>query len=267
MHKHHTDVSSIITNSLFSIIAIAISVVATPIAQAQSTDGRVKVEYEPAQTPLYQSVSEALRRDQSFEATAESLSQFFVLPRDITLSFQECRTNVTHYNAAESLIVLCYELLESFRQDFESLESVTVEESPYWAISVGQFVFLHEIGHALIHDWNLPVLGREEDAADQFATVVLSLSGRDSLRLAWQTALQLLIASRNQPDQPLAWGEHSSPLQRFYNIACLSYGSDPTEYDDLSETIMPISQRDRCVVQSQQIARSWIQLIQPYIRL
>ncbi|HEY9663308.1 MAG TPA: DUF4344 domain-containing metallopeptidase, partial [Allocoleopsis sp.] len=212
MYQHRTSVLSIVTHSMFSIVAIAASVIAAPVAQAQSTDGQIRVEYEPAQTPLYQSVAEALQHNQSFETTAESLSEFFVLPRDITLSFQECGTNVTHYNAAESLIVLCYELLESFRQDFAAIESITAEEAPYWAMSVGHFVFLHELGHALIHDWDLPILGREEDAADQFATVILSFGGKDGLQFAWRTALQLLIVSQEQSDQHLAWDEHSSPL-------------------------------------------------------
>src|ERR1700739_1568085 len=33
------------------------------------------------------------------------------------------------------------------------------------------FALLHEIGHAHIQEMGLPVLGREEDAADTFATV------------------------------------------------------------------------------------------------
>src|SRR5688500_8264287 len=35
------------------------------------------------------------------------------------------------------------------------------------------FVLLHEAAHGLISDLGLPVLGREEDAADQFATVTM----------------------------------------------------------------------------------------------
>lgn len=268
MRKPHTNSLSIIINSMFSIAAVTVSVIAAPIAQAQSADGQIRVEYEAAQTPFYQAVSETLQQDQGFEAEAEILSQLFVLPRDITLSFQECGTGLTYtayYAPSESLIVLCYELLESFRQDFASLES-TAEEAVDLAINAGKFVFLHELGHALIHDWDLPVLGREEDAADQFATVLLSFGGRDSLRLAWAAAVQLLLVSQQQPNQHLASDVHSSPLQRFYSIACLSYGSSPEEYSDLPETILPTSQGDQCVGQSQQTIRNWIQLIQPYIR-
>ena len=33
------------------------------------------------------------------------------------------------------------------------------------------FVLTHELGHGLINEFNMPVLGREEDAADSFAIV------------------------------------------------------------------------------------------------
>ena len=35
------------------------------------------------------------------------------------------------------------------------------------------FVFVHEMGHALVHEMDVPVLGREEDAADAFATLTM----------------------------------------------------------------------------------------------
>ena len=40
--------------------------------------------------------------------------------------------------------------------------------------AVDAFILVHEFGHALIHAFELPVLGREEDAADAVATVFLT---------------------------------------------------------------------------------------------
>jgi Putative metallopeptidase len=267
MRRLHPRAWNTITNSILSIATVAVSVIAAPVAQARSVDGQIRVEYEAAKTPLYQAVSGALQRDQGFEAEAEGLSQALALPRDITVSFQECGINVTSYTASASLIVMCYELVERFRQDFVSLKTIVPENAPNYAINAGKFVFLHEIGHALIHDWNLPVLGREEDAADQFATVLLSFGGGDRSRLAWAAAVQLLIASEQQPDdRSLVWDQHSSALRRFQSIACLSYGSNPAEYSDLPETLVPASQRDQCVADFQQTAQSWGQLLRPHLR-
>jgi hypothetical protein len=35
------------------------------------------------------------------------------------------------------------------------------------------FVLLHEVGHVQIHEMGLPVLGREEDAADGYASIMM----------------------------------------------------------------------------------------------
>ncbi|MBD3886950.1 hypothetical protein IFO70_35580 [Phormidium tenue FACHB-886] len=266
MRQLQTNTLSILTNSFLSIATVTLAAIAAPVAQAQSSNGQIRVEYEPAQTPFYQAVSQVLQQDQRFEAIAEILSQRLVLPRNITVSFQECGTEDAYYEAASSEIVICYELLERFRQDFVSSETITAEEAPDFAISAAEFVFLHELGHALIQDWNLPVLGREEDAADQFATVLLGLGGRDSSRPVWAAALHLLLISRQQSSQPSAWDVHSSPLQRFYAIACLIYGIDPAEYSDLPEAILPASTRNSCIEQAQQTSQSWVQLIKPYVR-
>ena len=36
------------------------------------------------------------------------------------------------------------------------------------------FVLFHEVGHALVDQWDLPVLGREEDAVDAFSTIFMT---------------------------------------------------------------------------------------------
>ena len=47
-----------------------------------------------------------------------------------------------------------------------------IRDGVEFAIGNVLFVLLHETGHALISDLEIPVLGREEDAADQLATVM-----------------------------------------------------------------------------------------------
>ena len=102
-----------------------------------------------------------------------------------------------------------------------------------------EFTLLHEMGHLLIHELQLPVLGREEDAADQLGFIGLFLLYRrqddpafaarlldvaDYWRLEWQ---------RPKPAQEeiREWDSHALDAQRFYNIACLAYGSDPAQME------------------------------------
>jgi Putative metallopeptidase len=277
MNKLSTRIWNTVTKSIVALAAMTLPIeAALAIAPthsvesfsaniAQAHEGQIRVEYQPAKGELYQAVANALERNQVFGKSAESLSQLFSLPRDITLSFQECGQANAYYVAKTSQIVMCYELLERFRKDFASAGGDTAENATDTALYAATFVFLHELGHALIYDWDLPVLGRSEDAADQFATVFFSLGGRDSTFITWAAALQLFIEQQNT-SQTVAWDEHSSQLQRFYNIACISYGSNPADYPEIPEAVLPTSRRSQCVDESQRITRSWLQLMQPHVR-
>ena len=57
------------------------------------------------------------------------------------------------------------------------------------------FVMAHELGHGLINEMNLPVLGREEDAADSFAVVTaLKMGSWFSERVLLEAAKGLVLA-------------------------------------------------------------------------
>ena len=55
-------------------------------------------------------------------------------------------------------------------------------------------VFLHEVGHAVFDYLSVPILGREEDAADQFAAyVLLQFAESDARRLIYGVAYSYKI--------------------------------------------------------------------------
>lgn len=108
-----------------------------------------------------------------------------------------------------------------------------------FVLANAEFSVMHEMGHMLIAEYDLPVLGREEDAADQLGFILLFrlyarlprdevdarlLDIADYWRLEWQTP-------KPPPDQVLAWDSHPLDEQRYYNIACLLYGSDMARLD------------------------------------
>src|SRR4051794_18952585 len=49
------------------------------------------------------------------------------------------------------------------------------------------FTLTHELGHAVISEFQLPVIGREEDAADAFASSRFCMSARTSRIAFWKT--------------------------------------------------------------------------------
>ena len=106
------------------------------------------------------------------------------------------------------------------------------------------FVMAHELGHGLINEMNLPVLGREEDAADSFAVVTaLKMGSGFSERVLLEAAKGWVLASKRDKKQGNAlafYDEHGLDLQRAYNVVCFMVGSDPEKYKALAaDTKLP----------------------------
>ena len=90
----------------------------------------------------------------------------------------------------------------------------------------------HEMGHALIDTMQLPVFGPEEFAADFFAAVLLDrVHGEKVTRQLIEDVTRSYQedhrADRAAGNSTSAWDTHGTPMQRYYNLACLYYGADP----------------------------------------
>ena len=133
------------------------------------------------------------------------------------------------------------------------------------------FALMHEMAHGLITDLGLPVLGREEDAADAFATVMmLSMQTAVTHRVLVNAAKGWMISdrrSRDSGDAAVFYDAHGLDLQRAYNIICLMVGSDPDQFDDLAnEANMPEDRRATCQGDYSNASWSWNKALEPYQR-
>ena len=142
------------------------------------------------------------------------------------------------------------------------------------------FFFYHEMGHALIGEFGLPVVGKEEDAVDQLATLILievdadaaaggEATEQSALTLAaavgWLTQWERL-AELGVDDMPY-WDEHSLDIQRFYNIVCLVYGSDPESFAAAAaKSGMPEERALACIDEYARVAQSWSRLLEPHLQ-
>ncbi len=106
-------------------------------------------------------------------------------------------------------------------------------------------VLLHEVGHALVDLWALPVLGREEDAADAFSVIYLLDTIESDADLSTEQMEQLddalfvsavswlAFAEENDlEDTTLFADEHSLDMQRFFSHMCLLVGRNEDLYAD-----------------------------------
>jgi hypothetical protein len=128
--------------------------------------------------------------------------------------------------------------------------------------------FYHELGHAMIDQLQLAVLGREEDAADTLSTLLIhEVWDEDAATaLVYDTAnayrLYAAEAEATGAETPY-WDEHSLDLQRYYNLVCLFYGASPEmRGDDASELELPPERAEKCEDEFQLATDSWGAMLQ-----
>lgn len=148
--------------------------------------------------------------------------------------------------------------------------------------SVLTFTLLHEMGHMIVSEYKVPVLGRPEDAADRFAISMLTpTSATDnqpvhpggasrpyilmSAALFWDALHKGL--GQDKQIQAADWAdEHGLPEQRAFSIACLLYGSDTVRFSKLAENVQLSADRQAsCVDEAQQNQASWATVIKPHL--
>jgi len=168
----------------------------------------------------------------------------------------------------EGFVTVCYEFLADLLKNAleQTLPSVITKDDAI----LGPFmdVFLHETGHAVFDQLKVPVLGREEDAADLFsAYIMLQLGKENARRLILGNAYQYKEDVVN-PQVPLTKysDEHGIPAQRFFNVLCIAYGADQKLFADVVEKgYLPKERAESCDGEYEQAAFAFKTLIGPYI--
>jgi Putative metallopeptidase len=134
------------------------------------------------------------------------------------------------------------------------------------------FTLLHEMGHVLIAEMKLPILGREEDAADTYAALrMLKIGTPFSEHIVGEASKNwFLIARRDQETgaKPIYYGEHSLSQQRAYQIVCLMVGSDRAKFKGVADGIkMPQERQESCQKDYAKASWSWDTVLKPHLRL
>lgn len=147
----------------------------------------------------------------------------------------------------------------------------TLKATTEFAVGNVLFALLHEAAHGLIFDLGLPVLGREEDAADQFATVtMLDMKTEFTHRTLVNAAKYWLISDRRARDKGEVvsyYDNHGLDLQRAYNIVCLMVGSDNERFEDLANEVnLPEDRQETCLFDHSNAQWSWERVLKPHRR-
>ena len=200
--------------------------------------GRAVPFYNDSSNPEQQKYIDIIKGTQLAERMSSLVTGSLMLKGDIGVNFESCSQINAFFSPQRRAIVICSEFVEmmaktahddkDFMMKLPREQFAKVIDGLIWGI------FFHELAHAVIYTNKVPVTGREEDVADQFAVwyavnfvdlaqhpIVMPTIWFWS-RLAKERDIP---AMTEQQRQSFMSNEHSLDEQRIYNIACWVLGT------------------------------------------
>ena len=232
----------------------------------KADNGDFAVEHVAVQNARYTEIDRQVKQEKLLERAADKLNRNLMLPYEIVLRTKDCGEVNAFYNPQDHSVTVCYELMEHFYKLFKSTGKA--DQAAYNKMfDAVRFAFLHELGHALIDAYKLPVIGNEEDAADRCSSYIcLTELGDEGVRAVTAAADAFAIESKDSsPNSRNMADEHLLQEQRFYNTLCMIYGSDTTKYNYiLKDGYLPRERAVRCPSEFERTVQSWSSLFEPW---
>ena len=255
---------------LASFLLASLLVVGTPqgIRDARAFEpARIDIAYLPPRSDAHRPLYELLTRSHVLEKIQALLAPFR-LPRRVLLKIEGCDGTANAYSGDDAVTV-CYEYID------EIWRNVPKQTTPEGVAPIDAFVgplvdvFFHEFGHVVFYMLQVPVFGREEDAADAFSAYLMLNFGYDEAR-------RLIAGSAHQfkrdlkPKVTLELTDfsdtHGAPAARFYNLLCIAFGANPEGFADIvSKRQLPVERAIGCEDEFRELAHAFRTLIRPHI--
>lgn len=237
-------------------------------AAGAADGGDLKLHYQARKSHRARPATHEVGGDrQALEKLVADLNERIALPWDIAVTFEDCDEANAFYDPETRKLVMCHELVDEY---YDLFSHKIKDKGRLDAAVRGATVstFYHELGHALIDAWRLPVTGKEEDAVDQLSTLVLIDRAEEGEQMALDGAVSfMLYAELGKGQEKIYWDEHSLDEQRFYDTVCLVYGHNPDKYTYLvADGTLPAERAELCREDYPRVSDSWAKLLAPYLK-
>jgi len=252
--------------------SLAVTAAVLSSAPVAARQGSIRIEYVAPKDAAHQPIYSALREKHVLERVRDSL-QGLRLPRPLTLKIEGCDGDINaSYESSDTTLTVCYEYLAYIEELAQEISPAGVKEGLTPAnYIVGPFleVVLHEMAHAIFDLKKVPILGREEDAADQVAAFLLLGLGKDETRRVIASIAVMYASEATEAPSKLKdfADEHGLPAQRLFNLLCLSYGAHPELFGDLVEKgFLPRERAEQCGGEYRQVRMAFDRLVAPHLK-
>lgn len=261
---------------ILSLVVLPIETVAeNPFKNAKDFRYELKLEFGKPKGKVYEDIAVVFEKSGDFQDIVDGLNRTFIFPKTVTIKF--AMGDGPYYSPGNNTVYMSYDFIYY-------LSSLYLKQYPKasddamidFSLRSTEFLMYHELAHALIDLYQLPIVSNEESAADNLAVILALEYTRDGLDTVLDSAVLFDLLDKDAPkyyEESDYWDEHALDAQRFYNILCLAYGRYPTavkrEITDVKnqKLIMFIKERgDWCIYQYETQLKAWGKLLNDYIK-
>ena len=217
---------------------------------------RIHVEYQIPKNPAQQNIYDMIKQRHMLEMVRKIFSPWNLGDIDLNIRTMSCDVSNAWYQRVGKVptVTICYEYLQeiwdSMPEETKAVVGATMKDAV-----CGQLFFAvaHELGHAMFDIFDVPVFGRQEDAADQFATyIMLQFGGEQALQLIDGAAYGYHAYIKDLSTKPQVTlslaalaSDHGAPEERYFNLICAAYGYDARLFSVEMKKIPP-SRAQKC---------------------
>lgn len=200
--------------------------------------GRAVPFYNDSNNPEQQKYIDGIKDAHLAERMASLVSGSLMMKSDIGVGFESCGQVNAFFNPQRRAIVICSEFVEMMAKTAHNDKDFMMKlpRDQFGKVIDGLIwgIFFHELAHAIIHTNKVPVTGREEDVADQFAVwYAVNFVDLNQNPIVMPTIWfwSRLARERDIPSMTVQErrsfmsNEHSLDEQRIYNMACWVLGT------------------------------------------
>jgi len=236
-------------------------------AQESRTD-QVRILYDEPATEKQRIIRDAMRERRILETVA-SLLNAFRLPRELTLAVRGCEGRETAWYDRDKA-TMCYEYVDLIQRHAPKVATPGGVQRADAIVGAVIDTLLHESGHAIFDQLDIPVMGREEDAADFFSIYwMLQFPPEDAQRLIEGIAFNMGSEARQdfseRPAPQKFAGPHGPNVQRHYNVLCLAYAANAALFNNEVPAGLPPWRARTCWEEWAMLKRGFTKLILPHV--